>query len=158
MEKEKLSRKFIARFVDPSTGEVRSHRLNDRGEEIVSATPMAPPVGYKNQPSMFDHVRHMVLRELAARQVDAAPSAQELLDQATFLASDDDDGVPASPYEVDRLGALIDREREDAAIVAAAEQNVPPGSPLPAGAPAPEGGGGRPSSPPAPSGSGGVVE
>lgn len=88
---------------DPGTGELlelelnaQRGLLNSHGHEVVSSVPVAPPVGYKKQPSMFDRVRELIQSErLAAAARDAGFE--------TFEESEDfdipDDMFPASPYE-----------------------------------------------------------
>lgn len=49
----------------------RAAGFNDAGEFIPDATPMAPPIGYKDQPSMIDIVRKMVRDERLAADLDA---------------------------------------------------------------------------------------
>lgn len=49
----------------------RAAGFNDAGEFIPDATPIAPPIGYKEQESMVDIVRRMVRDEQLARDLDA---------------------------------------------------------------------------------------
>ncbi|UYD39205.1 MAG: hypothetical protein [Wigfec virus K19_143] len=68
------------------------------GREIPSAVPMAPPIGYKKQPSMVEHIRNMVRSEMV-RQAAEAKGFE------TFEEADDfdvaDDLEPLSGYEND---------------------------------------------------------
>lgn len=125
----KKDRKFIVRFLNTMTGKWKTHRLDRDGKEIVDPTPIAPPVGYNPQPSMHERIRAMVVQE-AARAVinrDSDPQEiphRELIEQVEYLADDPEDETPLTPYEVERLGALMDRRREQdqaAAMVAAEE-------------------------------------
>lgn len=50
----------------------RSRGLNDRGQLIPDPTPIAPPIGYKRQPTMVEMVRQMVQSENLAREARAA--------------------------------------------------------------------------------------
>lgn len=64
--------------------------------EIVSDVPMAPPVGYKKQPSMIDNIRALVRSE-HLRQA-ALENDMETFDEADdFDVGDDFD--PRAPYE-----------------------------------------------------------
>lgn len=88
-----------AHFVHPDTGEILDHkgrRLTPDGREIPDPRPIAPPVGYKKQPSMFEHMRSLIRSEQLAREAAAAGFD-------TFEESDDfdvgDDYDPTSPYE-----------------------------------------------------------
>ena len=86
--------------VNPDTGEVFEHpkgkNLDAHGREIVSGVPVAPPVGYKKQPSMVEHIRNMVRSEMLRQAVEQGGFE-------TFEEADDfevgDDYDPSSPYE-----------------------------------------------------------
>jgi len=66
------------------------------GREVVSSVPMAPPIGWKKQPSMIDHIRNLVRSERLRQEVEAAgfETPEEADD---FDIGDDYD--PQSPYE-----------------------------------------------------------
>lgn len=70
--------------------------LNDRGQLVPDPIPMAPPIGYKAQPSMVEIIRAQVL------QVSKEAARQGL---ETEEEADDfdvgDDVEPSSPYEMD---------------------------------------------------------
>lgn len=114
-------------------------RLTPRGHEVPDPTPMAPPVGFKKQPSMIENIRAMVRSEnlrLAAQQ-----AGMETMDEADdFEVGDDYD--PSSPYEHDFDPPLpaepTPKPQEPAAAggSAAGVTNNPPASP--ATPPAPE--------------------
>lgn len=103
--------------IDPRTGEIidlaapftaddpapylrsygmRPIMLNDHGHEIPDPTPMAPPVGFKPQPSMVEIVRAQIAGERLRQEAEAAGLE-------TFEEADDfdvqDDFDPSSPYE-----------------------------------------------------------
>lgn len=90
---------------DPITGEIpeyfreegaQQRYLNDRGQEVLDPRPMAPPIGYKKQPSMVEIVRQQILSARLAEEAEAA--GMETFDEADdFDVSDDFD--PSSPYE-----------------------------------------------------------
>jgi len=74
----------------------RNDRLTPQGKEFGSSVPIAPPVGYKKQPSLAEQIRLMVRSE-RLRQEALAAGAE------TFEEADDfdvgDDFEPSSPYE-----------------------------------------------------------
>lgn len=71
-------------------------RHNEKGYEVPDPTPMAPPVGYRAQPSLRDQIREMVRSEKLALEAEAA--GFETFDEADdFDVGDDFD--PTSPYE-----------------------------------------------------------
>lgn len=125
--------KDAARFMNPVTGEIRSAHLDADGWPVYSDQPIAEALEYDPKPSMFDLVRAEVARTLAARQ-EEMPTLRELLDQAEFLASDEDesDDTALSDYEVDRLASLMQRSRErDRIIAAVTSPNPAADRPLP---------------------------
>lgn len=70
----------------------------DSVAEIPDPIPMAPPVGWVEQPSMIDHIRNLVRGELLRRQadVDGFESFEEADD---FDTGEDDDHDIRSGYE-----------------------------------------------------------
>lgn len=90
--------------VDNETGEivpVLNHKgkpLTAEGYEIPDPVPMAPPVGYKKQPSMIEIVRDMVRSEHLRRYAEGK-------EQDTFEEADDfdvdDDPDPLTKYEAE---------------------------------------------------------
>lgn len=70
--------------------------LTESGAEVPDPVPMAPPIGYKKQPTMVDHIRAMVRSENLRREVEAA--GYETMDEADDFDVDDDFD-PTSPYE-----------------------------------------------------------
>lgn len=116
-----MRNKDAARFMDPQTGEFRSAHLDADGVPQYDSTPMADALKYDPKPSMFDLVRAEVARTLAARSAEM-PTMRELLEQAEFLASEDDqDETELTDYEVDRLADVINRARERERILDAVE-------------------------------------
>lgn len=83
--------------VDPESGEVISS-LDQEGREILDTTPIAPPVGFMEQPSMFDIVREMVRSERFKAQMEA--EGLETFEEADDFDVDDDFD-PSTPYEND---------------------------------------------------------
>lgn len=89
-------------------------KLNENGAEIPDPVPMAPPLGYKKQPSLHDRIRDMVRGEhlrLAALQAGA-----ETFDEADDFDIEDDEVDPSTPYEeqFDPVDAKIRRDLRDA--------------------------------------------
>lgn len=71
--------------------------LNKDGHEMPNPIPVAPPVGFKRQPSMVDHLRDMVRSELLRREVTA--QGIETFEEADDFTIDDDPIDPSSPWE-----------------------------------------------------------
>lgn len=74
----------------------RARDMLSNGDEVLSPIPVAPPIGYRREPTMVERIRSMVRSEhmrLAALQAGA-----ETFDEADdFEVGDDYD--PSSPYE-----------------------------------------------------------
>lgn len=74
----------------------KGKQLTADGAELLDPRPVAPPVGYKRQPSMVEHIRNMVRSE----QLRAAAEAEGV---ETFEEAEDfdvgDDYDPRTPYE-----------------------------------------------------------
>jgi hypothetical protein len=103
--------------------------LNERGHELPSGVPMAPPLGYKKQPSLHETIRNMIRSERLAQE--AATAGFETFDEADdFDVGDDLD--PSSPYELEFEGDLL----------------PPPPSPSPTTAPQMPAGGSPATTPP----------
>lgn len=79
---------------------IRSHPkgmpLNERGQLVPDPTPMAPPIGFRPQPSMVELIR---------QQVRLASEEAKRQGRESFEESDDfdvgDDPEISSPYELD---------------------------------------------------------
>lgn len=80
--------------------------LDQYGREVPDPTPVAPPIGYKKQPSMVDHVRALVAHGLRER---AEQMGFETWEEANDFDVGDD-VEPETPYEQmgfeGELGAL----------------------------------------------------
>lgn len=74
-----------------------SARLDENGHEVVSSIPMEPPLGYKKQPTMIEHVRNMVRSEMLRKEAEAA--GMESFEDADDLNIPDDPIDPSTPYE-----------------------------------------------------------
>lgn len=70
--------------------------LNALGQLVPDPTPMAPPIGYRPQPSIADMIRQQVL----AISRDAAREGNESLEEADDFEVGDDPEI-SSPYELD---------------------------------------------------------
>lgn len=71
-------------------------RLDAGGAEVLDPRPMAPPVGYKREPSLMEKVRAMVRSEQFRMAAEAA-GAETFEEADDFEVGDDYD--PTSPYE-----------------------------------------------------------
>lgn len=71
-------------------------RLDSSGRELVSNVPMAPPIGFKRQPSLAERIRQMVKSEQL--RLEAENAGYETFDEADdFDVEDDFD--PQTQYE-----------------------------------------------------------
>jgi len=126
-------------WIHPVTGEVLDHkgrRLTPEGREILDPTPVAPPVGYKKQPSMADHIRDMVRSERLRQEAEAAGA--ESFEEADDFDVDDDPEIstPYEVYETEPVRELARRLKEEEATPPAPPPSESP-EPAPAGSPAP---------------------
>lgn len=144
-QREKAFQEMIEHFhklkSDPATGEIYTKQIGKDGREYGDDTPIAPPVGYKRQPTMVEIIRSQVRDALLAR--DLAAQGVETFEEADdFEIGDDYD--PSTPYENDFDPPIREVLSEAAAAVAArsapATNSPPPaggGAPTPEPAPAP---------------------
>lgn len=108
-----------------------------RAVEYLDSTPMAPPLGYKRQPSLSEQIREMVRHERL--QADLAAQGVETFDEADdFSIGDDFD--PKSPFEEHfdpiPVSELREREKKAAEADSGGSGGTPPPKPAePAGAP-----------------------
>lgn len=113
-------------------GKRSDDRLDFRGREIPDPTPIAPPIGYKRQPSLAEQIRAMVRSERLAQEAEQAGFE-------TFEEADDfnvgDDFDPHSPYENDFDPPVSElRRRSEAEEAAVAASSEPAPTPLSQGA------------------------
>jgi len=92
---EELGRAHQFEMVEPRKADGTSD-LDKHGHEIPDPTPMAPPVGFMERPSMVDIIRNMVRSE-ALRQAAEQSGSETFEDADDFEVGDDYD--PSSPYE-----------------------------------------------------------
>lgn len=104
--KTKVNDQVVTEFTDPTTGEqldlenlIAAH-IDSLGREVGNPVPIAPPLGYKKQPSLSDQIRDMVRSEHLRQAAENA--GMETFDEAEdFDVGDDVD--PDSPYELQEL-------------------------------------------------------
>jgi len=134
----------------------RYRRLDENGREIVSPLPLEPPLGYKKQPSMAEHIRELIRSERLKQEAEAQG-------METFEEADDfdvgDDYEPHSPWENDfdppiseltKAGREIQKSREaPPAPPSPSKETHPPEAPSSAGGTSPPLTGGL-TTPPAP--------
>lgn len=91
------------RFVHPFDGvfdedgvQVSSGQ-DDRGRELPDPVPMAPPVGYRQPPTLADMIRRMVQSEVLRRA--AAVEEFDSFEEAEDFEIEDDPIDPKTPYE-----------------------------------------------------------
>lgn len=129
-------------FTNPFTGEVQDYKdrlgrpLTPFGAEIPDPTPLAPPVGYKRQPTMVEHIRNMVRSERLRQEAEAA--GMDTFEESEDFDVGDDEDDPHTPYEND-FDPPIDVIREAVEADKAAKASTPSPSPeaAPAASPAP---------------------
>ena len=131
METEKTAYEPLdASNVGLDAGDVQ---LDEHGREIPDPVPLAPPVGYRRQPSLVELVRDMVRSE-GLRQ---AAMAEDKDDFETFDNFDipDDPSDPHSPWENDFDPPISELVREgDKAIKAKTPPPQPKDAPASSGA------------------------
>lgn len=71
--------------------------LDSDGYEVLDPTPIAPPIGYKKSPSMFDLVRQQIRSEKLAQE--AREQGLETFDEADDFDIPDDPVDPNTPFE-----------------------------------------------------------
>lgn len=76
-----------------------AHRLDGQGREIVDSRPMAPPIGFKPQESIFDQMRQL----MRAASLEAAQAGDESFEEANdfYIPEDPGSRIPPSGYEWD---------------------------------------------------------
>lgn len=72
-------------------------RLNEKGQEIPDPTPIAPPVGFKRQPSLSEQIRAMIRSEQLRQEAESA--GYETFEEADDFDIPDDPIDPTTPYE-----------------------------------------------------------
>ncbi|MEM2002569.1 MAG: hypothetical protein QXT77_08000 [Candidatus Methanomethylicaceae archaeon] len=74
-------------------------KLDERGREVVSSVPVAPPVGYQRQPSMVEIIRAQIRSERLA--MEAAAAGYETFEEADDfeIEGEFDPMDETTPYE-----------------------------------------------------------
>lgn len=88
---------IISARIDQDTGVITHFQAAD-GREYLDPTPIAPPIGYKRQPSLSDQIREMVRNERLQAELEAA-GLETFEDADDFEVGDDYD--PSTPWEND---------------------------------------------------------
>lgn len=103
---------------------------DENGQFYPDPTPVAPPIGYVQEPSMFDRVREMIQRDASMRAQAAGFESFE--DADDFYIEDDIE--PFSPYE-----EILEMARPDAPPVNGelTGKDAPPPSEVPKSEPTP---------------------
>lgn len=90
----------------PSWKQLNPRRSTDDGRDLPDPTPIAPPIGYVQQPHLWEQIRNMVRSEqlaYAAREAGA-----ETFEEAEDMGiGDDDDAMPDSPWEDEFEGSTL---------------------------------------------------
>lgn len=89
--------------------------LDSRGREVPDPVPVAPPLGYRREPSLAERIRSMVQHELWMQGNATAETFEEAND-----FEDDEFGNAESPYEFDEDAELEQRLAIEAQKKAAA--------------------------------------
>jgi len=88
--------RIVQAIVDAIAKHPKKMPLNDQGQLVPDPTPMAPPIGFKPQPSMVEIIRKQV--QLASEE--AKRQGNESLEEADDFDVGDDPEI-SSPYELD---------------------------------------------------------
>lgn len=97
----------VSQFFKPARGltqeqylaKLLERGLDEFGKFEPDGTPMAPPIGYKKQPSMVEIVRNMVRSERLA--ADLAAAGHETFEESDDFDVPDDPPDMRSPFEND---------------------------------------------------------
>jgi len=124
----------MGKFIEESP-EIRSDdmhptnmkRFNAKGEELLDPTPMAPPLGYKRQPSLYEQIQAAVrqskldeLYQLEETEEDADDF--EVGDDFEPFSEHENEHMPTLANlkkEADRINAEIKKAQKEAALEAA---------------------------------------
>lgn len=100
---------------------LRDRGLNDRGQQIPDPVPMAPPIGYKKQPTMVEIIRqqiasHHLAEEARARGMDTLEEADDfdVGDDADELVSGYENDLDPPIRDLAAAGKQAQTEREAA--------------------------------------------
>lgn len=85
----------------PREVSARAKRLK-LGREVLDSRPMAPPIGYKKQPSLAEQMREMIRGEALRRA--ALEQGFETFEESDDFDIPDDPVDPSTPYELEFEG------------------------------------------------------
>lgn len=94
-----------------------SKGLNPDGTPVLDPRPLAPPIGYKRQPTMVELIRDMVRSEKLAQE--AAAAGAETFEESEDFDIDDEPGYATSPWvndfdpSVGDLASALDQEKAE---------------------------------------------
>lgn len=122
---DKLRETFRPRHrltVEEYAAKLLARGYNPDGSQYLDPTPIAPPIGYKKQPSMVEIVRDMVRSERLAAA--ARESGHETFEESEDFDVDDDPDYGRTPFTSDfdpPLEVLLAAGRESLAAKEAAK-------------------------------------
>lgn len=119
---------IVGKFKALITGErqdLRTGEIYERlpgSHEAVDPTPMAPPIGFKREPTLMEKIQLMVLKEKVNRLQDEL-GAESPAEADDFDIGEDDEHQPSSLYEFERhevelLERMEKTQRRHAELVA----------------------------------------
>lgn len=109
--------------------------LTEDGKELLDPTPMAPPIGYRRQPSLAEQIREAVRSEALRQALEEGVETFEEADD--FNVGDDFD--PRTPYETEFDVPVSELQRRAAAEAAEADPEAEATPPAPKDFKAPKG-------------------
>lgn len=124
MEKLLAFRRPVQLDLEQYLEKLKQRRLSPDGREIPSSVPVAPPVGYKKQPSMVEMVREMVRSERLRQEVAAAGA--ETFEEAEDFDVGDEPDMASTPYENDFDPPLSELLQAGSQELAKKEKAAPP--------------------------------
>jgi len=84
------------------------------GSEVMDPTPIAPPIGFNPQPSLWEQMRTMY-QQMRRQELDGSMDPETIEESDDFDVPDDDVVIPQSPWENERdpsIGELLRAGRE----------------------------------------------
>lgn len=124
----KLTEKFQRRprqiTVEEYLEKLIAKGINPAGQEVPDPVPMAPPIGYKKQPSMVEIVRDMVRGEKL--RLEALEAGSETFEESEDFDVGDENAIELrSGYENDFDPPLVEIAKE-VEIARKSAANAPP--------------------------------
>lgn len=127
---------------DDYRDKLRALGFNDEGKFIPDSVPVAPPLGYKRQPSMVEIVRNMVRSEKLAEE--ARNAGAETFEESEDFDIDDEPEDLRSGWEtefdppLDEIQRAVEEERAAQLISAGANPTAVKAHTEPEAAPVPQ--------------------